>query len=53
MKAALVREKNLTVGEIFAGSIPYWVVLLAVIALIAVMPQVATWLPNWRTRLAG
>ncbi|CAM5207516.1 TRAP transporter large permease protein OS=Castellaniella defragrans OX=75697 GN=HNR28_001810 PE=3 SV=1 [Castellaniella defragrans] len=46
VKAALVREKNLTVGEIFAGSIPYWVVLLAVIALIAVMPQVATWLPN-------
>jgi tripartite ATP-independent transporter DctM subunit len=43
---AAVPDPDLTLGEIFRGSIPYWVVLLLVIALIAVVPQVATYLPS-------
>jgi TRAP-type mannitol/chloroaromatic compound transport system permease large subunit len=45
VKAALPQE-NVSPGEIFAGSIPYWICLLAVIVIIAAYPQIATWLPN-------
>jgi C4-dicarboxylate transporter DctM subunit len=45
VKAALPQERVST-GEIFAGSIPYWICLLIVIVLIAAYPQIATWLPN-------
>jgi C4-dicarboxylate transporter, DctM subunit len=45
VKAALPQERVST-GEIFAGSIPYWICLLIVIVLIAAYPQLATWLPN-------
>jgi tripartite ATP-independent transporter DctM subunit len=48
VKAALPEERDMSVGEIFRGSIPYWFALLAVIACIAVFPPVATWLPNLR-----
>jgi C4-dicarboxylate transporter DctM subunit len=44
VKAALPREA--TVGEIFRGSIPYWIALLGVIVIIAAFPQIATWLPS-------
>jgi tripartite ATP-independent transporter DctM subunit len=43
---AAVTERDLTLGEIFVGAIPYWIVLLLVITAIAVFPQVATYLPN-------
>src|SRR5688572_8964000 len=43
VKAAVPQEG--TVGEIFRGSIPYWVALLAVIVVIAAFPKIATWLP--------
>ncbi|HWW47365.1 MAG TPA: TRAP transporter large permease [Xanthobacteraceae bacterium] len=45
VKAALP-EENVSVGEIFRGSIPFWICLLAVIGLIIAFPQIATWLPN-------
>jgi len=45
VKAALPNE-NVSVGEIFRGAIPFWICLLAVIALIIAFPQIATWLPN-------
>jgi tripartite ATP-independent transporter DctM subunit len=45
VKAALPQE-NVSVGEIFRGSIPFWICLLAVIAAIIAFPQLATWLPN-------
>jgi len=45
VQAALPEEKG-AVGEIFKGSIPYWIALLGVIVTIAVFPQIATWLPN-------
>jgi tripartite ATP-independent transporter DctM subunit len=45
VKAALPQE-GVTTGEIFAGSIPYWICLLVVIVIIAAYPPLATWLPN-------
>jgi tripartite ATP-independent transporter DctM subunit len=48
VKAALPEERDMSVGEIFRGSIPYWFALLAVIASIAVFPPIASWLPNLR-----
>ena len=43
---AAVPDKNVTLAEIFSGSIPYWIVLLAVVAALAAFPQLATFLPN-------
>jgi tripartite ATP-independent transporter DctM subunit len=44
VKAALPQEA--TVGEIFRGSIPYWIGLLATVVVIAAYPKAATWLPE-------
>ena len=44
VKAALPGEA--TVGEIFQGSIPYWIALLGAVVVIAVYPRLATWLPE-------
>lgn len=43
---AAVREPDVTLATIFKGSIPYWIVLLLLVAMIATFPQVATWLPS-------
>ena len=43
---AAVPDKSITLAEIFAGSIPYWIVLLAVVVALAVFPGLATFLPN-------
>ena len=43
---AAVPDKSITLAEIFRGSIPYWIVLLAVVAVLAVFPQLATFLPS-------
>jgi C4-dicarboxylate transporter DctM subunit len=45
VKAALPDEK-MAVGEIFRGSIPYWIMLIAVIIAVAAFPQIASWLPQ-------
>ncbi len=45
VKAALPHE-NVSVGEIFKGSVPFWICLLSVIAMIIAFPEIATWLPN-------
>ncbi|HJZ42791.1 MAG TPA: TRAP transporter large permease [Hyphomicrobiaceae bacterium] len=45
VKAALPQE-NVGTGEIFAGSVPYWVCLLIVIVILGAYPQLATWLPS-------
>ena len=50
VKAALPNEAS--VGEIFRGAIPYWICLIAVIVVIAVFPQIATWLPNLGAAIA-
>lgn len=49
VKAALPQEA--TVGEIFQGSIPYWIALLGVVVVIAVFPGIATWLPQVGTAI--
>jgi C4-dicarboxylate transporter DctM subunit len=46
VKAAVPDEPDLKNGEIFLGSIPYWIALLVAIVAIAIYPQLATWLPN-------
>ncbi|MCB5177442.1 TRAP transporter large permease [Microvirga lenta] len=45
VKAALPQE-NVSVGEIFRGSTPFWACLIGVIIAIIIFPQIATWLPN-------
>ena len=44
VKAALPGEAP--VGEIFRGSIPYWIALMGAVIVIAVYPGIATWLPE-------
>ncbi len=45
VKAALPGE-NVTLSEIFAGSVPYWIALLTVIICLALLPELATYLPK-------
>ncbi len=53
VKAALTDEKDLSTSEIFSGSVPYWLALLTAIVVIAVFPQVATWLPSLGQKLVN
>ncbi|MEO7151719.1 MAG: TRAP transporter large permease subunit [Burkholderiaceae bacterium] len=48
---AAADEPGLSVSEIFAGSVPYWIALLTAIIAIALFPQLATWLPSLGTKL--
>jgi tripartite ATP-independent transporter DctM subunit len=41
-----VPDKTVALAEIFRGSVPYWIVLLAIVAALAVFPQLATFLPS-------
>jgi tripartite ATP-independent transporter DctM subunit len=41
-----VPDPNVELAEIFRGSIPYWIVLLGIVAALAVFPQLATFLPG-------
>ncbi|MBN8920313.1 MAG: TRAP transporter large permease subunit, partial [Rhizobiales bacterium] len=43
---AAVPDKTVTLADIFRGSIPYWAVLLIMVAAIAVFPKLATFLPE-------
>lgn len=43
---ASVGDPRVSLGEIFAGAAPYWIMLLILAALIAVFPRIATWLPT-------
>jgi tripartite ATP-independent transporter DctM subunit len=52
VKAAVTDEKDLKNGEIFRGSVPYWIALLVCVLLIIAFPGVATWLPNLGTAVA-
>jgi C4-dicarboxylate transporter, DctM subunit len=53
VKASVPEEKNLSSSEIFSGASAYWMALLAAIVLIAIFPQIATWLPNLGNKLAN
>jgi TRAP-type mannitol/chloroaromatic compound transport system permease large subunit len=43
---AAIPDRTIPLSEIFSGSIPYWLLLLLVIAIVAIIPQVATFLPS-------
>ena len=45
VKAALPNE-NFRVGQVFAGSVPYWIALLLCITGLAMFPEIATYLPK-------
>lgn len=41
-----VSDPEATLGKIFLGSIPYWIILIILVFLIAFFPGLATWLPS-------
>lgn len=43
---AAVPDKSVELAEIFRGAIPYWIVLLGIVVLLAIFPKIATFLPN-------
>jgi len=45
LKAA-VPDSSVTLGDIFKGSIPYWILILLVALLVWVFPDLASWLPG-------
>jgi len=46
VKAAAPREDPVSIVEIFAGSTPYWVMILILIVAIYFIPEIASYLPN-------
>jgi C4-dicarboxylate transporter, DctM subunit len=43
---AAIQDPGVGVGKIFAGAVPYWIALLAVIVCLWKFPQLATYLPS-------
>jgi C4-dicarboxylate transporter DctM subunit len=43
---AAVPDSSVTLSEIFRGSVAYWIILLLAIVAIAILPGIATYLPN-------
>ena len=43
---AAIPDRNITVSEIFMGSMPYWMLILFLAWLIYMWPALATWLPS-------
>jgi tripartite ATP-independent transporter DctM subunit len=43
---ASVPDQSVTMGEIFVGAIPYWIMILTVAVLVVVFPILATFLPQ-------
>ena len=41
-----VTDPSVTLGDIFRGAVPFWILMLAVAALILWWPWLATWLPG-------
>ncbi len=41
-----VTDPDVTLGDIFRGSVPFWILMLAVAVLILWIPRLATWLPT-------
>jgi C4-dicarboxylate transporter DctM subunit len=44
---AAVPDASVTLGDIFRGSIPYWLMMLGVAMLLLLLPGLATWLPSF------
>jgi tripartite ATP-independent transporter DctM subunit len=43
---AAIPDPDVTLGDIFSGSIPYWLLLISVVILVAAFPPIATFLPS-------
>lgn len=43
---AAVPDPTVTLGEIFKGSVPYWILILIVAVAVLVFPELANWLPK-------
>ena len=41
-----ISDPEATLGIIFFGSIPYWIILIILVFLVAFFPELATWLPS-------
>lgn len=41
-----VSDPDATLGKIFKGAIPYWLLLILLAILIIIFPEIATWLPK-------
>ena len=41
-----VSDPEATLSRIFTGSVPYWIILLLLVVIVAFFPQIATWLPS-------
>ena len=41
-----VTDPDVTLGDIFRGAVPFWILMLGVAALILLSPALATWLPG-------
>ena len=41
-----VTDPSVTLGDIFRGAVPFWILMLGVAALIILRPELATWLPR-------
>ena len=41
-----ISDPEATLGKIFFGSIPYWIILIILVFLVAFFPELATWLPS-------
>ena len=41
-----VTDPSVTLGDIFRGAVPFWILMLAVAALVLWWPRLATWLPG-------
>ena len=41
-----ISDPEATLGKIFLGSVPYWIILIILVFLIAFFPGLATWLPS-------
>ena len=45
-----VTDPEVTLGRIFYGSVPYWILLIVLAALIMMFPGLASWLPAVMTK---
>lgn len=43
---AAIQDDDVSIMEIFKSSTPYWIVMLIGMVLIAIFPEIATWLPG-------
>lgn len=43
---AAVPDTDVTLGDIFKGAIPFWILILGVAVMCIAWPQICTWLPN-------